>query len=121
MTDSFRSQVLEEYRFLSYDALQEEKAKQEKIIEEQTALWETTNLALPIVGALFGFILSFVLIGVPLLIFSVLTIVNKSKARNHANIAIHRAEARIEIINSLSNKARSAGDPVEVEVVEKRD
>ena len=121
MTQAFRDQVKEEYRFLAYDELLIEKDKQQKIIEDQTKAWETTNLALPIVGVIFGFIFSVVLIGIPLVVFSIISIVDKSKLRNKANIAINRARARIEIIDSLLGKAKHAGDPIEVEVVDKHD
>ena len=117
MHEAYRNQVLEEYRLLPLLSLAEEKRKQEAIIAEETAIWKSTNLALPVIGLIFGIIFSIVLIGIPLLVLSIQAIVIKSRTRGRANIAINKAKIRVEILDSLIAKAKRGEDPIEVEVV----
>ena len=111
------NQYLKEYSTFTKEEINEEIAKQEGIIKEQTAIWEKTGLAGPIVMAVFGLIFSVVLIGIPLAVIGIMKIVEKAKTRNRANLAIYHARDRISVLNSLKGSAKSKSEAIEVEVV----
>ncbi len=115
-----KEQYLEEYDFLSLEQLEEEKAKQEQIIQEQTEIWKTTSLAGAITMTFFGIVFCWIIVGIPLLVIGIKSIVNKSRTRNRANIAIWHAKDRVSVLDSLilkKKKETGAEKAIEPEVI----
>ncbi len=106
------------YSSYTKEELQKEKEKYEKIIEDQTIIWEATNLAGSICLTVFGIIFLFILVGIPLLVFGIKGIVEKSRMRNRANIAIWDARARLLAIEDNFVHAGSKKEAIEAEAID---
>ena len=120
----FENRYREQYSGMTVEQLEAERLKQEKIIEEKTEIWKTTDLVEPIIWVAIGLTFFWLLpLSIPLLVIFIPRIVNKAVLRNQCNQAIYHARDRIGVLDELLEKKRAykAGkeEAVEVEVVAK--
>lgn len=105
-------------RYASFDKtrLQSERNNVERGIEQQKRIWANTSFAWPIIGIFFGGIFSFVLIGIPLLVFSIRLLVRRIQTRARANRAIWHAQEEIKLIDEAIRNCDMKESAVEVDV-----